>query len=162
MGEAGDRERRGSEEVLNMEPVIQLLLATVLGGTIGFQREIAKKAAGIRTYAFVAIGSCLFTILSRSGFHGTVVDPTRIAAQVVVGIGFLGAGLIFVRQAHVEGLTTAAGLWVVAAIGMSVAVSQYTLAITTTVVSLLLLTVGRKLHVEDWLDRHERKKEEER
>ncbi|MBI4449875.1 MgtC/SapB family protein, partial [Candidatus Uhrbacteria bacterium] len=131
-----------------MEAVLQLVIATVLGGAIGFQREVAKKAAGIRTYAFVAIGSCLFTILSRSGFHGAIVDPTRIAAQVVVGIGFLGAGLIFVRQEHVEGLTTAAGLWVVAAIGMSVAVSQYTLAITTTVVALLLLTVGRKLHVE--------------
>ena len=143
-----------------MEAVLQLLLATVLGGVVGFQREVAKKAAGTRTYAFVAIGSCLFTILSRIGFSGATVDPTRIAAQVVVGIGFLGAGLIFVRQEHVEGLTTAAGLWVVAAIGMSVAVSQYALAITTTIIALLLLTVGRKLHVDDWLDRHERKKSE--
>ncbi|MDP3771740.1 MAG: MgtC/SapB family protein, partial [bacterium] len=72
-----------------MEAVLQLLLATALGGVIGFQREVAKKAAGTRTYAFVAIGSCLFTILSRIGFSGATVDPTRIAAQVVVGIGFL-------------------------------------------------------------------------
>ncbi|MDO8622234.1 MAG: MgtC/SapB family protein [bacterium] len=143
-----------------MEAVLQLLLATALGGVIGFQREVAKKAAGTRTYAFVAIGSCLFTILSRIGFSGATVDPTRIAAQVVVGIGFLGAGLIFVRQEHVEGLTTAAGLWVVAAIGMSVAVSQYSLAITTTIIGLLLLTVGRKLHIERWLERHERNKAE--
>jgi len=143
-----------------MEAILQLLIATVLGGAIGFQREVAKKAAGIRTYAFVAMGSCLFTIISRIGFQGSAVDPSRIAAQVVVGIGFLGAGLIFHRGEHTEGLTTSAGLWVAAAIGMSVAVSQYALAITTTIIALLLLTVGRRLHVEQWLDRHERRREE--
>jgi putative Mg2+ transporter-C (MgtC) family protein len=141
------------------EAIIQVIIASVLGGLIGLQREVAHKAAGVRTYAFVAIGSCLFTILSRMGFQGPLVDPSRVAAQVVVGIGFLGAGLIFVRQEHVEGLTTAAGLWVTAAIGMAVAAGLYLIAIVTTIIALLFLTIGRKLHVEEWLDRHEEKRE---
>lgn len=137
------------------EAIIQIFIAALLGGLIGLQREVAHKAAGLRTYAFVAIGSCLFTIISRMGFSGPLVDPSRVAAQVVVGIGFLGAGLIFVRQEHVEGLTTAAGLWVTAAIGMAVAAGLYPIAIVTTVITLLFLTIGRKLHVEEWLDRNE-------
>lgn len=137
------------------EAIIQVFIAALLGALIGLQREVAKKAAGMRTYAFVAIGSCLFTILSRIGFSGSTVDPSRIAAQVVIGIGFLGAGIIFHRGEHTEGLTTAAGLWVVAAIGMAVAVSQYALAIVTTGIALLLLTTGRRFHIEEWLDRHE-------
>ncbi len=141
------------------EALIQVVIAALLGALIGLQREVARKAAGMRTYAFVAIGSCLFTIISRMGFSGSLVDPSRVAAQVVVGIGFLGAGLIFVRQEHVEGLTTAAGLWVTAAIGMAVAAGLYPIAIVTTVITLLFLTVGRKLHVEEWLDRNERQRE---
>ena len=137
-----------------LESMLQLLLAAFLGGAVGFQREVAHKAAGVRTYAFVAVGSCLFTILSRTAFG--VGDPGRVAAQVVVGIGFLGAGLIFVRQEHVEGLTTAAGLWVVAAIGMAVGAGQYVLAVATAVIAFLLLVVGKKLRVEEWLDRHNR------
>lgn len=137
------------------EALIQVFIAALLGGLIGLQREVAHKAAGLRTYAFVAIGSCLFTIISRMGFQGPLVDPSRVAAQVVVGIGFLGAGLIFVRQEHVEGLTTAAGLWVTAAIGMAVAAGLYPIAIVTAVITLLFLTIGRKLHVEEWLDRNE-------
>lgn len=137
------------------EAIIQIFIAALLGGLIGLQREVAHKAAGLRTYAFVAIGSCLFTIISRMGFQGPLVDPSRVAAQVVVGIGFLGAGLIFVRQEHVEGLTTAAGLWVTAAIGMAVAAGLYPIAVVTTVITLLFLTIGRKLHVEELLDRHE-------
>ena len=130
--------------------ILQLLLATILGGAIGFQREVAHKAAGVRTHAFVAVGSCLFTILSRTAFTSGY-DPSRVAAQVVVGIGFLGAGLIFHHGTHTEGLTTAAGLWVVAAIGMAAGTAQYALAIATTVVALLLLAGWKMFHVDEWM-----------
>lgn len=135
--------------------VLPLLVATILGGLLGLQREVEHKAAGIRTYALVALGSCLFTMISRLAYSGAAFDPSRIASQIVVGVGFLGAGLIFVRGGHVEGLTTAAGLWVTAGIGMAVGVGFYILAVVTTVVVLILLTLV-KLQVEErWLKKSE-------
>lgn len=127
---------------------LPLVLAAILGGILGFEREVEHKAAGIRTYALVALGSCLFTVISRLAFGGGSFDPSRIASQIVVGVGFLGAGVIFLREGHVEGLTTAAGLWVTAAIGMAAGVGLYAIAVATTVVVLILLSVV-KLQVED-------------
>lgn len=141
-----------------MEPILQLILAAFLGAVIGIQREVAHKAAGVRTYSFVAIGSCLFTILSRIAFaSGSGYDPSRVAAQVVVGIGFLGAGIIFHRKEHTEGLTTAAGLWVVAATGMAAGTGQYALAVVTTVIALLLLMGWKIFHAEEWISRREQR-----
>ncbi|MDR1851657.1 MAG: MgtC/SapB family protein [Propionibacteriaceae bacterium] len=113
-------------------------LAGVLGFLIGLEREYYAKSAGMRTYCLVGMGSALFTVISKYGFLDTVMgdfsrfDGSRVAAQIVTGIGFLGAGLIFVRRDTVRGLTTAAGIWVVAGVGMACGVGLYLLAIMVT------------------------------
>ena len=128
--------------------IIQIILSAFLGLVVGLEREYKKKPAGMRTYALVALGATLFTILSVEGFAefsgGELFDPSRVAAQVVVGIGFLGAGLIFVDRGSVQGLTTAAGLWATAAMGMAVGLQFYTVAIVSTVLILLILWAVRK------------------
>lgn len=126
----------------NLETFFQLFLALLLGSMIGLERELARKTAGMRTFALVAMGSCLFSVISA---FVSVADPTRIASQIVVGIGFIGAGLIFKRDENksstVLGLTTATTLWVAAAIGMAVGFKLYWLAISTTFLALLVLVV---------------------
>lgn len=120
----------------------QLALATLLGALIGVERELARKTAGIRTFALVSLGSALFTIIPQIvfvNFAGTSYDPSRIASQVVVGIGFIGAGLIVLQQERVRGLTTAAGLWVSAAIGMAVAYKLYAISVFTTAMTIFVL-----------------------
>lgn len=129
------------------EALLRVVLAAVLGGAIGIEREIREREAGLRTHMLVAIGSALFTLVSAFGFHdffvrgGNVVrsDPTRIAAQIVTGIGFLGAGAIIRQGLSVRGLTTAATLWVVAAIGLATGAGYYSGAVITTVVVLISL-----------------------
>jgi putative Mg2+ transporter-C (MgtC) family protein len=109
------------------DTLVRLAVAAALGGAIGLERELDEKAAGLRTHMLVSIGSALFTMVGAYGFHdflvggGNVVraDPGRVAAQIVTGIGFLGAGVIFRQGFTVRGLTTAASLWVVAAVGMA-------------------------------------------
>lgn len=120
----------------------QLALAAFLGALIGVERKLAHKTAGIRTFALVSLGAALFTIIPQiafMNFGGTSYDPSRIASQVVVGIGFIGGGLIVFQQSKVKGLTTAAGLWVSAAIGMSVAYKLYSIAIFTTLITIFIL-----------------------
>lgn len=133
---------------LNLDIILRLFVPVVLGGLIGFQREYTGKPAGTRTYALVALGAALFTYLSIFAFTpapGTGFnDPARVAAQIVVGIGFLGAGLIVFRESRVEGLTTAAGLWVSAAIGMAGGAGMYAVAVITTLLALVLLAIMRK------------------
>ncbi len=122
----------------------QLALATILGALIGMERRLAKKTAGMRTFALVSSGSALFSIISQLAFEnfiGSSYDPSRIASQVVVGIGFIGAGSILSSQNKVRGLTTAAGLWVSAAIGMAVAYKLYSIAIFATMVTISILVV---------------------
>ena len=126
------------------EFLVRMLLAALLGGLIGLERDIHGRAAGLRTHILVSLGASVFTILSeiisqsalRAGFPA---DPARIAAQVVSGIGFLGAGVILKEGANVRGLTTAACLWSAAAIGMAAGSGYYELAIITTGISLLSL-----------------------
>ncbi|MDO8264835.1 MAG: MgtC/SapB family protein [Candidatus Parcubacteria bacterium] len=109
--------------------VFQLLSAAFLGGLVGLEREYHRKGAGLRTYILVTVGAALFTIIALNAFvDNPIVDPSRIISQIVLGVGFLGAGLIIYRDAHIEGLTTAAGLWVVAGIGMAVGTELYFLA----------------------------------
>jgi len=125
--------------------VIKLLVAMILGGIVGWEREINDRPAGLRTHILVTMGAALITIISMS-FHGTGLDPSRIAAQIVSGIGFLGAGAILRQGNIVRGLTTAASLWVVAAIGMAVGVGGvYTVlaTIATLIVFATLSTVSR-------------------
>ncbi len=119
----------------------QLFLATILGLSIGIEREIANKFAGMRTHSLVTMGATLFTIASASFGSTPFVDPTRIAAQIVTGIGFLGAGLIFFHRSRVHGLTTAAGVWVAAAIGMAVGFKLYAISIFATVLTILVFVV---------------------
>ncbi|HEY2216086.1 MAG TPA: MgtC/SapB family protein, partial [Solirubrobacteraceae bacterium] len=117
----------------------RLALALVLSSAIGLERDVRQKSAGLRTYTLVGLGSALFMLISKYGFSdvlrsGTVVlDPSRVAAQIVSGIGFIGAGLIFVRRDAVRGLTTAAGVWLTAAIGAACGASLDLLALATTV-----------------------------
>jgi putative Mg2+ transporter-C (MgtC) family protein len=122
------------------EVLLRLALAAALGGAVGIERELREREAGLRTHLLVSVGSALFTIASAYGFRdflvggGSVVraDPTRIAAQIVTGIGFLGAGAIIRQGLSVRGLTTAATLWVVAAIGLTTGAGYYSAAAITT------------------------------
>ena len=114
--------------------VARVVIAMFLGGILGRQRQQMGKWAGIRTYALVSGGSALFTVLSLTAF-GT--DTARVAAGVVTGIGFLGAGTILHKEDRVEGLTTAAGLWMVSAVGMAVGLELYILGIASCILALL-------------------------
>ncbi len=123
-----------------MEPGVilgRLLLAGVCSGVIGYERETAQKAAGLRTHTLVGVGAAIFSVASIIGFEGP--DESRIAAQIVTGVGFLGAGAIFREGAIVSGLTTAAGLWVVASIGMASGSGSYWLAAIGTAVTIATL-----------------------
>lgn len=131
--------------------VFQLLLAAILGGLVGLEREYKRKEAGLRTYSLVSLGAALFTIIafqvadSYIGKPEVSFDPSRIVGQIVLGIGFLGAGLIIFRGFHIEGLTTAAGLWLVAAIGTAIGIGLYFVAIFVTFLALLILAGLRLL-----------------
>jgi len=122
------------------EALLRLVLAALFGGAIGLEREFREREAGLRTHMLVSVGSALFTLTSAYGFRdflvhgGSVIraDPTRISAQIVTGIGFLGAGAIIRQGLSVRGLTTAATLWVVAAIGLSAGAGYYSAALMTT------------------------------
>lgn len=120
-----------------LEMVLRILLAAVLGAIIGYQREKAHRPAGLRTHILISTGAALFTVISGLGFP--TADPSRIAAGIVTGIGFLGAGTILHRTRVVEGLTTAASIWVIAAIGMAAGVGLYIISAATTVIVFLVL-----------------------
>jgi putative Mg2+ transporter-C (MgtC) family protein len=130
-----------------VEILFRVSLAAALGGAIGLEREIRDREAGLRTHMLVAVGAALFTLISAYAWtdfefstpEGIVFDPTRIAAQIVTGIGFLGAGAIIRQGLSVRGLTTAATLWVVAAIGMAAGVGYYEAAVLTTALVLFSL-----------------------
>jgi putative Mg2+ transporter-C (MgtC) family protein len=119
--------------------MLRLLVALALGAIVGLERERQERAAGLRTVTMVSLGSCLFTIIGAYGFANT--DPSRVAAQIVTGIGFLGAGTIFLRKDLVRGLTTAATIWAVAAIGMAAGTARYFEAAFTTLLILGVLMV---------------------
>ncbi len=124
----------------------QLALAAFLGALIGIERKIAGKGAGMRTFALVAMGSALFSIVSVNALkfiEGADVinfDPTRIAAQIVTGVGFIGAGIIIFSQSKLRGVTTAAGLWLASAIGLAVGFKFFAAAIFATVIAIFILT----------------------
>ena len=132
--------------------IVSILVAAFLGGAIGLEREFRAKEAGFRTHFLVGLGSALFMILSAHGFDAVVgtpgirLDPSRIAAQVVSGIGFIGAGTIILQKHAVRGLTTAAGLWVTSAIGMTAGSGMYVLAATATALVLICLEGMNVVH----------------
>lgn len=140
--------------VIEWEMAMRLLLSCILGGCIGYEREAHHKAAGLRTHILVSIGSCLIMVLSIKIYASvqgmTNADPARLAAQVVSGIGFLGAGSIIKDGPNVKGLTTAASLWVVAGVGLAVGSGYYMGALMTTGLVFLTLTILSRLEDKDY------------
>ncbi|ELG3533584.1 MgtC/SapB family protein [Salmonella enterica] len=131
--------------------LIRIALAGLLGGLIGIERQLRAKEAGLRTHVLVGIGSAMFMIVSKYGFEDIIrenhvdLDPSRIAAQVVSGMGFLGAGTIIIQKQIVKGLTTAAGMWVTAAIGLVIGSGLYEIGIYGAFLTLIVLEVFRQL-----------------
>jgi putative Mg2+ transporter-C (MgtC) family protein len=123
--------------------IARVLLAFLLGGIVGFQRQRVQRPAGLRTHMLVAAGSACFTVASVYGFdgYGTAPDPARLAAQIITGIGFLGAGTIFRTGSTVKGLTTASSIWITASIGVVAGLGMLWLAIFTTLLTWFALTV---------------------
>jgi putative Mg2+ transporter-C (MgtC) family protein len=128
-----------------VEMILRLLLAATLGAIIGYQRERVGKAAGLRTHALISVGAALFTVASIYGF-GNAVDPARVAAGIVTGIGFLGAGAIIRREGGIiEGLTTAATIWAVAGMGLAAGAGLYLVSAVTTAIVLIVLFLPHPL-----------------
>ncbi|MFR5264929.1 MgtC/SapB family protein [Clostridium sp.] len=132
---------------------LRLALSGVLGGLIGFEREMRSKEAGIRTHFLVAVGATIVMLVSQYGFFEVLgpqieVDPSRIAAQVVSGVGFLGAGIIFKEKGTVKGLSTAAGIWITAAIGLSIGSGMYAIGIFVTVLVLIAFEILKKISLK--------------
>lgn len=131
-------------DIFYLECIVRILIAAICGSFIGIERKVRLKEAGTRTHLVVAFGSALFMIVSKYGFEDMILraadnpaisfDPTRIASTIVTGIGFLGAGTIFVRRNVINGLTTAAGLWSTAAVGMAIGAGQYIIGISAAVI----------------------------
>jgi putative Mg2+ transporter-C (MgtC) family protein len=133
--------------------VLRLFVATGCGIIIGFERTTRYKEAGIRTHAIVALGAALLMLISKFGFpESGQTDSARVAAQIVSGIGFLGAGMILVRRNTVSGLTTAAGIWTTSAVGMAIGAGMYTLGIATTII---IVTIQVVFH-STWFQRYDR------
>ncbi|MBP3202243.1 MAG: MgtC/SapB family protein [Bacteroidales bacterium] len=127
--------------------VIRLLIAGILGGVVGLERELRAKEAGVRTHFLVALGSALFMLISQFAFGDQTHDAARVAAQVVSGIGFIGAGVIIFQKNAVRGITTAAGLWVVAAIGLSCGGGMYIVASAAAVFTVVCLEAMHFVHL---------------
>lgn len=135
-------------QIADADILIRIIFSIVLGSIIGLERELTNKAAGLRTQILVCLGSCLFTILSIYGFSTAVTlyplgDPSRVAAQIITGIGFIGAGTVLRQGLTVTGLTTASTLWIVAAIGMACGCGQISLAVVTTLITVAVLVLIR-------------------
>ena len=134
----------GSSEV-----ILRMVVAALLGGLVGLEREVSDQPAGFRTHILVSLGAALFTLVGAYSFDKEGVDATRIAAQVVTGIGFIGAGVIFQHGPSIKGLTTAASLWVTAAIGTATALGYWDAALVTTLITVASLyglkRVGRNV-----------------
>jgi putative Mg2+ transporter-C (MgtC) family protein len=133
-----------------LQDIVTMLVSTALGTLVGWERQAGRKPAGLRTHTLVCMGSTLFVLLTihaARDFGGGNVDPTRIIHGVVTGVGFLGAGSIMRQEGFVHGLTTAASIWMVAAIGVAVGVHAWTLAVAGTVLTLVVLEVYR------WIER---------
>lgn len=141
--------------ITQIELLLRLIVAGVCGFAIGYERKSRLKEAGVRTHMIVALGAALIMIVSKYGFvdvvqlKGYVLDPSRIAAQIVSGIGFLGAGMIFVRKQAINGLTTAAGVWTTAGVGMAIGAKLYFIGVSTTVIVLLVQIILR--HNFKWM-----------
>jgi putative Mg2+ transporter-C (MgtC) family protein len=131
-----------------LDLALRLTVGLVLGAVVGFERELRSQPAGFRTHSVVALGAAIFTVVSAYAFAGPGSDPTRIAAQIVTGIGFIGAGTILQSRGHIRGLTTAASLWAVAGIGMAAGAALYGVAVVGTILLVVVLSILDR--VEDY------------
>jgi len=142
--------------MIEVEILVRIVVAAILGGLVGLERTVASKHAGMRTFALVAVGAALFVIMSEimvAQYIGvTNINPLRILASIISGIGFLGAGMILMQKDSLHGLTTAAGLWATAGIGAAVGFGMYYLA-TFTVLVILVLFTGMWF-IEEWVRKH--------
>jgi len=144
--------KKEKKRMMTLDFILRIFIGALLGGAIGLEREYRAKEAGFRTHFLVGLGSALFMVLSAHGFDDVTIteatrhDVSRIAAQVVSGIGFIGAGCIIFQKHAVRGLTTAAGLWVAAAIGMTAGAGMYIVAIAATVMVVVCLELMNFLH----------------
>lgn len=135
-------------QIADADILIRIIVSIVLGSIIGLERELTNKSAGLRTQIMVCLGSCLFTILSIYGFSTAVTlyplgDPSRVAAQIITGIGFIGAGTVLRQGLTVTGLTTASTLWIVAAIGMACGCGKISIAVVSTILAVAILVLIR-------------------
>lgn len=136
-----------------MDDLVPMLVSVVLGTLVGLERQVGRKPAGLRTHTLVCLGSTMFVLVARHAvvaIGGPNLDPTRIIHGVITGIGFLGAGSIMRHEGYVQGLTTAASVWMVSAIGVTVGVRAYALAIIGTVLALIVLEAYRWLEKFFW------------
>lgn len=138
----------GTFWILQLEYLIRISGAGVCGALIGYERKNRLKEAGVRTHFIVALASALMMIISKYGFMDVVnfmsIDPSRIAASIVSGIGFLGAGMIFVRKQAIKGLTTAAGIWATAGVGMAMGAGMYVLGVLSTIFIIIVQVLTHK------------------
>ena len=135
------------KDMIEWNLILRLLIAGLLGGLIGLERELRAKGAGLRTHFVVALGSALFMLISQYAFGELRYDASRVAAQVVSGIGFIGAGVIIFQKNAIRGVTTAAGLWVVAAIGLAAGAGMYAVAGAAAILTILCLETAHFLHL---------------
>ena len=135
-----------------LDIALRLSVGLLLGAVVGFERELHSQPAGFRTHSVVALGSAIFTVVSGFAFTGIGADPTRIAAQIVSGIGFIGAGTILHSRGQIRGLTTAASLWAVAGIGMAAGAALYGVAVIGTVLMIVILSLF------DWAEAYARRR----
>lgn len=140
-------------QIENADILLRIIFSIILGSIIGLERELTNKSAGLRTQIMVCLGSCLFTILSIYGFSTAVTlyplgDPSRVAAQIITGIGFIGAGTVLRQGLTVTGLTTASTLWIVAAIGMACGCGKLNIAVVSTVLAVAILVLIRILEMK--------------
>jgi len=133
--------------IFTPEDLLKIMIAILIGGTIGLERELHSKAAGLRTITLITVGATIFTILS-SRFTDT--GTSRVASNIVTGVGFLGAGAILFAEGKVKGLTTATSVWVAAALGMAIGLGQYILGVATTLMVVIVLDLFTRL--DRWLD----------
>ncbi len=125
---------------VSLEIILRLVLATILGAVVGIEREMTRRPAGLRTHMLVSLGSALFTTLSIFYFQ---IDPARIAAAIVTGIGFIGAGSVIASRGEVHGITTAASLWTVAGVGLAAGVGAYMIAAVVAILVFVILQVKK-------------------
>lgn len=140
-------------QIADSDILVRIIFSIILGSIIGLERELTNKSAGLRTQIMVCLGSCLFTILSIYGFSTAVTlyplgDPSRVAAQIITGIGFIGAGTVLRQGLTVTGLTTASTLWIVAAIGMACGCGQISLAVVSTILAVAILVLIRVIEMK--------------